>query len=281
MNTVENDKDTNNITDTNLTGVSNTSDSGHVEKNLQSDAMQHDTDSSHSDMDKTDKIDNNDKIIDEAGKEFNLTEMIQNLSSVFVGFGWDAPDITGENYEFDIDASAFFLNSGGQVRYDSDFVFYNNLSTENGVIRHGGDNKNKLEEDNEKNNDASFSSQELEGIEDFINNISDQEHIIIRLPEVPFDVLTILFSVTIHEAEEREQHLGLARDMYIRLVDLGTKQEILRYNLPIDTEKKHDAIICAEIIRDGTDWKFLTIGEFKEGGLYKVAHGYGVYVAPT
>ncbi len=212
-------------------------------------------------------------------EEIDLIEMIQNLSSVLVGFGWDAPKTTGENQEFDIDVSAFLLGSDGKVRYDTDFIFYNNLSTENGVIKHSGDNNNK--EAYEKSNNEEENPQIPAELILLEGNELEQEQITIKLSDVPFDVTRIVFSITVHEAYERQQHLGLAKNMYMRLVDLNNNKEIIRYNISNDDSNKNDILICGEIVRDGVDWKFLSLEEYKEGGLYEVAHGYGVYVAPT
>lgn len=39
------------------------------------------------------------------------------------------------------DASAFLLASNGKVRGDSDFIFYNNLTSSDGSVTHTGDNR--------------------------------------------------------------------------------------------------------------------------------------------
>lgn len=73
------------------------------------------------------------------GDEVSLNQLDPGLHRVIVGLGWDAPP-EHEGFVVDIDASAFILNRDGRVRQDTDFVFYNNLTTENGALNHLGDN---------------------------------------------------------------------------------------------------------------------------------------------
>ncbi|EYI18878.1 tellurium resistance protein, partial [Salmonella enterica subsp. enterica serovar Heidelberg str. N15757] len=56
-----------------------------------------------------------------------------------VCLGWDARSTDGQ--DFDLDASAFLLAANGKVRGDSDFIFYNNLTSSDGSVTHTGDNR--------------------------------------------------------------------------------------------------------------------------------------------
>ncbi len=191
-------------------------------------------------------------------QSINLTEKIQNLRSVLIGLGWDAQKTSeddDEGREFDLDASAFVLNNEGRVDDDSDFVFYNNTETKNKTVRHHGDNKDGA-------------------------GAGDDEIITVALDEVSLKANSIVFAVTIHEAFERMQHFGRVENAYIRVVDLDTNKEILRFNLTEDADKK-DAVILGELIRNSTGWTFRSIGEMSVSGLYGIAKSYGVYVAPT
>lgn len=178
------------------------------------------------------------------------------LNKVLIGLGWDAPETTGEGDEFDLDASVFLLTPDGKVSDDSDFVFYNNLAGAGGAVRHHGDCKTGRDDD------------------------GDDEIITCQLDQIPFRSDRLVVVVTIHEAYERLQHFGLVENAYVRLVDLDTNRELIRYNLTENADKK-DAIILGELARSTTAWVFRPLAETFEGGLYTIAKKLGVYVAPT
>lgn len=190
------------------------------------------------------------------GEEASLHEIDPGLHKVHVGLGWKAAE-KENGFDFDLDASAFLLGSGDRVRYDTDFVFYNNPSIENGVVKHLGDNQKGADE----------------------KLLGDLEAIEVDLDEVHFDVEKIMFSVTIHNFEDRQQHFGMVKDAYIRIVNSDTKAELVRFNLT-DCASNDDSFIFGELYRLGVGWRFKAIGQGRKGGLYKIAHGYHVNVAP-
>lgn len=193
------------------------------------------------------------------GEEVNLSGMDPSgLRKVFVGLGWEAPS-EQDGHPFDVDASAFLLNRDGRVRRDTDFIFYNNLDTDENTIKHRGDNTSGLESGKGENTDA--------------------EVIEINMDTVGYDVEKIAFAVTIHNAEERHHNFGLIKNAYMRIVNVETKVELARFDLSEDAS--HDnAMIFGELFRDGLGWKFRAIGQGSTGGLYKIARDYGVNVAP-
>lgn len=178
------------------------------------------------------------------------------LNRALIGLGWDAPETTGEGDEFDLDASVFLLTPDGKVAEDADFVFYNNLAGAGGAVRHHGDCKTGRDDE------------------------GDDEIITCQLDQIPFRSDRVVIVITIHEAYERLQHFGLVENAYVRLVDLDTNRELVRYNLTEDAAEK-DALIIGELARSTTGWIFRSRGEAFEGGLYQVAKSFGVYVAPT
>lgn len=188
------------------------------------------------------------------GDEVNLEKLDPTLKHVLVGVGWSAPP-ENQGFPVDIDASAFMLNRDGRVRRDTDFVFYNNLETDGGVVKHTGDN----------------TTGEGEG---------DDEAIELDLENMGFDVERVAFSVTIHNAEERQQTFGLVKDAYIRIVNKVTGQELAHFDLTEDASSDN-AIIFGELERDGAGWKFKALGAGSSGGLFKIARDYGVNVAPN
>lgn len=188
------------------------------------------------------------------GDEVNLEKLDPTLKKAVVGVGWSAPP-ENQGFPIDIDASCFLLNRDGRVRRDTDFVFYNNLETDGGVVTHTGDN----------------TTGEGDG---------DDESIELDLDNMGFDVERVAFAVTIHNAEERQQTFGLVKDAYIRIVNKATGQELAHFDLTEDASSDN-AIIFGELERDGAGWKFKALGQGSDGGLFKIAREYGVNVAPN
>src|ERR1700755_3174183 len=72
------------------------------------------------------------------GGNVSLTKAAPGLSAVTVGLGWDARTTDGQ--AFDLDASAIVCGADGRAVSDQHFVFFNNLTTPDGAVRHTGDN---------------------------------------------------------------------------------------------------------------------------------------------
>lgn len=190
------------------------------------------------------------------GQEVNLHDVDPGLHRVRVCIGWQAPE-TDHGFPVDLDSSAFLLGRDGRVRRDTDFVFYNNLESDGGVIRHLGDNR----------------TGEGEGQD-------DRETIDINLEELHFDIEKVAFAVSIHNAEERQQNFGLVKDAYIRVLNLDTKLELARFDLT-GGASSDNAFLFGELYRVGMGWKFKALGEGSNGGLYKIARDFNVNVAPV
>ncbi len=170
------------------------------------------------------------------------------LTDVTVGLGWDPRVNSGE--EFDLDACAFLLNEEKKVRGDRDFIFYNQLASPCGSVVHQGDNRDG----------------EGEG---------DDEQIKVNLATLPSDVKYIVFTVTIHKANERRQNFGQVDNAFIRIVDNKTGDEIARFDLTEDACIDQSMVFGELYVRNG-EWKFKAIGQGAVGDLGSVARGFGV-----
>jgi tellurium resistance protein TerD len=184
------------------------------------------------------------------GGNISLNKEAPGLTAVRIGLGWD-PRVT-DGTEFDLDGSVFLLNEHGKVRSDADLVFYNNLMSADGSVKHGGDNR----------------SGQGDG---------DDESVDVNLAVVPADVQCIAFSVTIHEADTRKQSFGQVGNAFIRVINAEDDNEIARYDLSEDSSTE-TAMIFGELYRHGSDWKFRAIGQGYAGGLAALAGNYGVDV---
>ncbi len=191
----------------------------------------------------------------EKGGEISLTELGPGLKRISVGLGWDAPE-EADGEPVDLDASAFILRNDGKVRQDTDFVFYNNMESEEGNVKHLEDCKTGDKTD------------------------GDDEIIEVNLEALAFDVDKISFSVSIHNAGERGEAFGLIKNAYMRVVDLDSKQELALFDLTEDASEDN-AFVFGEIYRDLEGWRFKALGEGTKGGLYEVARAFGVNVSPN
>lgn len=184
------------------------------------------------------------------GGNVNLSKEAPGLNKIQVGLGWDARVTDGA--AFDLDASCFLVKSDGKVRGDADFCFYNNKNVADGAVVHMGDNQ----------------TGDAEG---------DDETVKVELSKVPAEIDKVVFSVTIHEADTRNQNFGQVSKAYIRIVNAENGTEIARFDLSEDASIE-TAMIFGEIYRSGTDWKFKAVGQGFAGGLGPLASSFGVNV---
>lgn len=191
------------------------------------------------------------------GEAVILSEQNDTLRKLVIGLGWSAPE-NADGFPVDVDASAFLLNRDGRVRNDTDFIFYNNLETDG--IKHAGDNT---------------TGAAAEGAE----ADADKEVITVDLENIPYDVETVAFAVTVHNAEERQQTFGIIKGAYMRIVNNIDGKVLAQYDLTEDASD-NNAMIFGELSREGMGWKFKATGAGTNGGLYKIAREYGVNVAP-
>ncbi|MCC8043592.1 MAG: TerD family protein [Oscillospiraceae bacterium] len=180
----------------------------------------------------------------------------KGLTKALIGLGWDVNAYDG-GADFDLDASAFLLGANGKVRRDEDFIFYGNLKSVDGAVNHTGDNRT--------------------GVGD-----GDDEVILIDLSKVSPDVQKIAITVTIYEAQERNQNFGQVSNAYVRLASISSMEdlegsEVLRFDLVEDFSIETAIVVC-EIYRHGSDWKFNAVGSGYQGGLRALCQAYGVNV---
>ena len=182
------------------------------------------------------------------GGNVSLTKEAPGLSAVVVGLGWDARTTTGA--DFDLDASAIGVNAAGAVASPQHFVFFNNLASPEGAIRHTGDN--------------------LTGAGD-----GDDEQIVLDLAGMPAEVDKVVFPVSIYDGEGRGQSFGQVRNAFIRIVNQGDGSEIARFDLSEDASTE-TAMVFGEIYRNKAEWKFRAVGQGYSSGLTGIARDYGV-----
>ena len=171
----------------------------------------------------------------EKGQRVNV-----NLPKFIVGLGWDA-NASSTGGDFDLDASVFILGENKKILTDGHFVFYNNLVSPDGGVEHTGDNTT--------------------GAGD-----GDDETVKIDLSKINTNATEICFVVTIHDAETRRQNFGQVRNLFVRIYNLDTKEEILKYELEEDFSVE-TAVEFGRLYKKNNEWKFEAVGVGQKGGL--------------
>ncbi len=186
------------------------------------------------------------------GDDINLTAKDPTMYKLMVGMGWDLNVFNAD--ALDLDVSLFLLGKDGLTRSDDDFVFYNQPMTCEGGIRHGGDSRT--------------------GAGD-----GDDESIAIDLHMVPFDVMKIVFVLSIYKGLEKNQNMGMVRNSYLRLVNEANNMELLRYELPAILEDRPETgVIVGSLNREGPKWHFTPLADFAENGLKDFAERFGMII---
>ena len=183
------------------------------------------------------------------GQKVDLTKTNPGLIKITVGLGWDVNKYDGGN-DFDLDAAAFLLGESGKVKDQSDFVFYSNKEHTSGSVIHMGDNRTGAGE-------------------------GDDEVIQVDLSKIPADTQKITFTVTIYDAETRNQNFGQVSNAYIRIIDESKNEELIRYDLGEDFSIE-TAVVVGELYRNNGEWKFNAIGSGFQGGLAALCANFGI-----
>ena len=184
------------------------------------------------------------------GGNLSLSKTDPTLVRILIGLGWDERATDGAS--FDLDASAFLLTASGRVRGDHDFIFYNQLKSDNGAVEHTGDNRS--------------------GAGD-----GDDEVIKVNLSQVPADIEKIAVTVTIHDAQARNQNFGQVSNAFIRVVNEETGAEVVRFDLAEDYSIE-TAMVFGEVYKHNGEWKFRAVGQGYAGGLAAMCQQYGVNI---
>jgi len=200
------------------------------------------------------------------GSRFQLSKSI-GFTKIRIGLGWD-PNEDPNGPDFDLDVSAFGIDSTCKIVNDSYFVFYGQLKMGNAV-----------EDAHEKGfyrpvtNDGAI----LGAIDDPTGSSSDgddDEDIIIDLLKVNPAVEQIIICASIckyphdNHKDRRTLDLNFAQvsDCYIRIVNDANGVEIARYRL---AEKfgTEDAIEFGRLYKVDNEWDFQAMGRGHNGSL--------------
>lgn len=208
------------------------------------------------------------------GDRFSLSKAAPGLSVVKIGMGWD-PNDQPNGPEFDLDVSAFAINSSFKIPSDSYFVFY-------GQVRMGNCVKDVVE--NELDRPITDDQSILGAIDDPDGKRSDgddDEDMFIDLTKVNPKVEQIIICCTIckypHDNKKDRRTLdlnfGQVEDCYIRIVNELNGEELLRYDLK-DQYTNEDAVEFGRLFRVGDSWEFEAMGRAHTGSLQTLVDMY-------
>ena len=193
------------------------------------------------------------------GQKVSLSKGNPGLSRIVVGLGWDEakPVSTGGFFgslfsaapqTIDCDAFAIMLR-GGRLVSRQDVVYFNNLTHFTGAVKHMGDNLTGAGE-------------------------GDDEQIVIDLQRVPMEYDRIVIAVNIYQAHQKNQHFGMIKNAFIRIVNAASNQEMLRYDLT-ENYGGMTAMVFGEVYRYNGEWKFNAIGSgTRDGSVGDLAERY-------
>lgn len=181
------------------------------------------------------------------GQMVSLAMSLPRLTDVTFGVGWDVRSTTGAS--IDLDGSALLCGADGRVRTDHDFVFFNNLRSQDGSVEHQGDT--------------------MTGFDG-----GDDEQVTMNLVVVPADVQKIVLAVSLYDAQTRFGQVtnGVAR-VVSSASDIGELVRLdLTFAFPDET-----AVVVGELYRDTTEWKYRPVGRgYPSLRDIAIAHGVNV-----
>lgn len=197
------------------------------------------------------KKDDEGRRIVKMGETVSLTDLDPAAKQIIAGLGWQFKGYEGD--PLDLDVSIFLLDKNDMTREDDDFIFYNNMTGGGGSVEHTGDNRL--------------------GAGD-----GDDETIRLKLNEISFDIVRILFVISIYQGDELGQDFSEVHSAYLRLFNEIDSREILRIDIDDVGLSGGTALKIATLDRMGPKWDFRALGEIADGGLKELAENYGIVV---
>lgn len=166
----------------------------------------------------------------------------QSESRIMIGLGWDIATNKNITGDYDLDVAVLMLGPDDKYSNPDDFIYYNHLKHSSKSVIHMGDN--------------------LVG-----GGKGDSEVVLIELDKIPSNIARLKFIVSIYRGEERKQSFGEVQNAYIRLADIDSSEELLRYNLT-GVFPDSTSVVFAEIFRTQHGWSFSAIGEGHRAPLF-------------
>jgi len=166
------------------------------------------------------------------GERINLSKEAPSLKQAGIGLGWDVNK--GWTKAFDLDASIIVLGSNGKLFSQKHIIYYGNLTSPDGALKHQGDNLTGQGE-------------------------GDDETIEINLQLLEPAISELLIVVNIYDADKRKQNFGMVSNSFVRIYDKITRVEILRYKLQ-EAFSNETCIEFGRLYKKDKEWRFHAVG---------------------
>jgi len=176
-----------------------------------------------------------------AGANAALTVENPGLDHVVAGLGWETIPSNGPTAE--LVPFAVMCDADGKAISNDHLVFFNQLVTADAAMTFAGD--------------------------------EDQEQIDVELSLVPESVAKIVFFVYVDPDVRGNGTFASVRSAHIR-ISTAENRELVRFDMPLDSQATVTAMIFGELYRHRTDWKFRALGQGYTTGLAGVAKDYGI-----
>lgn len=173
-------------------------------------------------------------------QKVDLTKSNPGLSKVAIGLGWDINN--GNSGSFDLDAAIVVIGTNNEKK---ELVYFGKKTSNDGAIIHQGDN--------------------LTGIGD-----NDDETIIVDFTKLDADTEKLVVVVNIYQAVSKHQSFGMVRNAFIRIYNIETNEEILKYDLSEDASS-NTGMIFGTLYRHNGEWKFESNSRGQNGDLNEIA----------
>lgn len=183
-----------------------------------------------------------------AGQEADLMALDHGLKQMRFTAEWLAGDAA---LDYEIDLSAFLLNTQGQTRKDSDFIFYNNLQSQSLVVKHGGD---------------------------AMGHNGSSEYIDIDLSQLSYEISEIVLVLSLHDGEAKDQSFNKLLQLSWRIANQETVQTVAAGQFA-GGQLRGTALFLTRLKREGTNWTVLADGDGVDGGLAAIAQPFGLLIA--
>ena len=178
----------------------------------------------------------------EKNQKFNLTKSSDLLKRVRAVLSWTTP--TNVFPKYDLDVSAFLLDTSAKLLATEGFIYYNFPAAPDGSVWMGED--------------------EREG---------GQEELFIDIDKMSDAVAEISVFVTIHKAEERRQNFNKVKDAKIVIFDWDTGETIASFALN-EVEENATAVHVGSFYQQNNEFLFQPIEHSYQLRLADIITGY-------
>lgn len=150
---------------------------------------------------------------------------------------------SGDKMLYEITTCVFLLTEHEKVRSNADFIFFNQPQSRDNAV------------------------------------ILRESMVKITLSHLSPEINKIAYVLTLHNAEQRNQHFGRFEKVVLKLLRFHDKQEIASYSL--EYTDNETAIILAQLYRHNNEWKFKALGHGFVKGLGVLAEHFGATINPA